>query len=135
MVPAAFVVLEQLPKLTSGKVDRRALPAPADEDAATEHGYVAPATETEEVVAELFSALLGRERVGIYDNFFALGGHSLLATQLVTRARNAFEVELSVRDLFAAPTVGRLAVLVEERIIRQLEELSDEEVERLEREG
>ncbi|MCP4663291.1 MAG: amino acid adenylation domain-containing protein [bacterium] len=135
MVPAAFVVLDELPRTPSGKVDRRSLPVPEEDRTEEDVGYVAPRDETEEVVAEIFAEVLGVERVGVTDNFFELGGHSLLATRLITRVRNAFEVDLPVRDFFAAPTVARLAVVIGNLIIKQLEELSDEEIAQLSQEA
>src|SRR5205085_11149098 len=75
--------------------------------------YVAPRTEVEEVLARVWAELLGREQVGVYDNFFDAGGHSLIAAQLISRVRDAFKIELSLRHLFEAGTVAGLAVRVE----------------------
>jgi amino acid adenylation domain-containing protein len=114
MVPSAFVTLEGLPLSPSGKVDRDALPAPDRSRPEIERVYVAPRNETEETLARLCSELLRVEKVGVYDGFFELGGHSLLATQLVSRVRDAFQVELPLRTLFEHPTVAELAEAVEE---------------------
>ncbi|HLL45372.1 MAG TPA: amino acid adenylation domain-containing protein, partial [Longimicrobiaceae bacterium] len=109
MLPAAFVALDAVPLTPAGKVDRRALPAPdfAPGDAA------APRTELEEVLAAIWAEVLGTERVGIHDDFFALGGHSLLVTQVAARVRRALGVDLPFRDLFRAPTVAGIAARVE----------------------
>ncbi|RYZ35011.1 MAG: amino acid adenylation domain-containing protein, partial [Myxococcaceae bacterium] len=112
MVPSAFVVLEALPLNANGKVDRKALPKP-EAGAERTRVYVAPRTETEEVLANLWAQVLGVKQVGIEDSFFELGGHSLLATQAVSRIRTAFNVELPLRALFEAPTVAELAQKVE----------------------
>jgi amino acid adenylation domain-containing protein len=113
MVPSAFVLLDALPLMPNGKVDRRALPALDPARPHFEKALVAPRTPTEEVLAAIWAESLGIERVGIHDNFFDLGGHSLLATQVVSRMRDAFQVEIPLRRLFETPTVAGLAESVE----------------------
>ncbi|MEG4344303.1 amino acid adenylation domain-containing protein [Microcoleus sp. A003_D6] len=113
MVPSAFVVLESLPVTANGKVDRLALPVPEPIKLEWAGGYVAPQTSIEEVLVKIWAEVLGIKRVGIRDNFFELGGHSLLATQLVSRVRDAFGVELPLRRVFEAPTIGDLSKIVE----------------------
>ena len=108
LVPSSYVWLAALPRTTSGKLDRGALPAPALEGEA----YAAPEGAVEELLAELWRDLLGVARVGRHDNFFDLGGHSLLATRLVSRVRSVLGVALSLRSLFERPTVAGLAGLV-----------------------
>ncbi|WP_211770319.1 non-ribosomal peptide synthetase [Kutzneria sp. CA-103260] len=109
MVPSAFVVLDRLPLLASGKLDRRALPSP-DQQVVT--AGRAPRTPVEEVLCGLFAEVLDAVSIGIDDDFFALGGHSLMATRLVARLRSVFGVELQVRSVFETPTVASLAVLL-----------------------
>jgi amino acid adenylation domain-containing protein len=122
MIPSAFVFLDSMPRTPNGKVDTRALPAsPAISSHRVEHAP--PGTPIEQAIAEIWTALLKVERVGVHDNFFALGGHSLLAAQLVARLRTAFGLELPLRALFETPTVAGLAGRVEETI-RMLEEVA-----------
>jgi acyl carrier protein len=116
MVPSAFVSLEQLPLTPNGKLDRRALPAPEFSEAARGQQYVAPCSETEAVVAEIWSEVLRVGRVGVGDNFFELGGHSLLATQVVAQVNRRLGIELPLRELFEYPTVERLAAQVAARL-------------------
>jgi amino acid adenylation domain-containing protein len=114
LVPAAVVALEAFPLTANGKVDRRALPAPAYADTAAPHA--SPTTPTEEVLAAIWAEVLEVPRVGAGDDFFALGGHSLLATQVVSRIRRAFSVDLPLRALFEASTVAALAARVDQAV-------------------
>ncbi|MEH1969388.1 non-ribosomal peptide synthetase [Nostoc sp.] len=108
MVPRAYVILKSLPLTPNGKVDRRALPTP-DTITLNHQDYVAPRSQVEELLAQIWAKVLGKEQVGVHDNFFELGGHSLLATQLTSRIRDTFQIDLPVRNLFEAPTVEQLA--------------------------
>ncbi|MBR8837983.1 MAG: amino acid adenylation domain-containing protein [Stigonema ocellatum SAG 48.90 = DSM 106950] len=120
MMPNAIVILESLPLTPSGKIDRRALPAP-DSHSEREDKYVAPRTPTEEMLAQIWTQILKVEKVGIHDNFFTLGGHSLLATQLISRIRTSFKVELPLRTLFAEATVAQLALSIQQLQQQNLE--------------
>jgi len=113
MVPAGFVPLAALPLTPNGKVDRRWLAERAPLPAARGGAQVAPRSAVEEILAGIFSSLLGLDEVGAEADFFALGGHSLLATQLVSRVRDAFGVELPLRAAFEQPTVAGLAREIE----------------------
>jgi acyl carrier protein len=119
MIPSAFVVLDDIPLTTSGKLDRKALPSTSLHLAPSEESYVAPSTPLEEALAEIWSELLNVERVGVHDNFFELGGHSLLATQVISRMREAFQVDIPLRSLFETPTVFHLAAEMERERAKQ----------------
>jgi hypothetical protein len=108
MVPAAYVRLERLPLTPNGKLDRRALPAP-EGDAHAAREYEAPVGKVEQALAEIWAELLGVERVGRGDDFFMLGGHSLLAVQMISRVRQAMEVELALSAVFEKPVLSALA--------------------------
>ncbi|KGW80573.1 amino acid adenylation domain-containing protein [Burkholderia pseudomallei] len=108
MVPSAYVRLDAWPLTPNGKLDRRALPAPAD-DAYARAEYEAPRGAKEEALAAIWRELLHVERVSRHDNFFELGGHSLLAVQLVSRLRQALSVEVALSTVFDAPVLSALA--------------------------
>ncbi|WP_063127846.1 non-ribosomal peptide synthetase [Nocardia fusca] len=130
MVPEALVVVEELPLTPHGKLDRDALPVPA---VAGRAPYTAPADRVETVVAGVFADLLGVERVGAADDFFALGGNSLTATRAVARINEALSAELVVRVLFEAPTVAALAARVVPGVVPQVERPALARVDRPER--
>jgi amino acid adenylation domain-containing protein/non-ribosomal peptide synthase protein (TIGR01720 family) len=109
LVPAAFVVVEALPLTPNGKLDRSALPAP--EYTAAGRGYIAPRTDTERALAEIWAEVLGIEQVGVVDNFFELGGDSILSIQVISRARQAGLV-LTSKDVFQHQTIAGLAAVV-----------------------
>jgi amino acid adenylation domain-containing protein len=113
MIPSAFVTVDRLPLSPSGKVDRAALPAPNGTNTLRERQFVAPRTPTEERLAAILARLLSLERVSVGDNVFLLGGHSLLGAQLLARVRTEFGVTLSLRTLFAHPTIAALADEIE----------------------
>ncbi|HLL45452.1 MAG TPA: phosphopantetheine-binding protein, partial [Longimicrobiaceae bacterium] len=112
MLPSACVQLEELPLTPSGKLDRRALPAP---DGGSGREYLAPRTPTEKLLAGVWAEVLGTERVGLHDNFFELGGHSLLLVQLHARLEEHFAGRLTLTDLFQFSTLADLAVHLEGR--------------------
>ncbi|MBW4454440.1 MAG: amino acid adenylation domain-containing protein [Nostoc indistinguendum CM1-VF10] len=140
MIPSAFVPLQTFPLTANGKVDRKALPAPDKINADIEKSFVAPRNSLEEQIADIWSQVLRLEKVGIHNNFFTLGGHSLLVTQLISRMRDALNVELLIQDVFANPTVAELSVIVTQKLTEQvddeslarslaeLEDLSDEDI-------
>ncbi|WP_433527969.1 amino acid adenylation domain-containing protein [Micromonospora sp. CA-263727] len=115
MVPAAFVHLPAFPLTPNGKIDRAALPEPEYGRSGSETPFRAPGDALEHVVADVFARLLGVERLGLDDDFFALGGHSLLATRVVTRLRPVVGVELPLRAVFEHPTVAALAAQLRDR--------------------
>jgi acyl carrier protein len=116
MIPAAFVTLGALPLMPSGKVDLAGLPAPDDTNTLRERTFVAPRTSLEERLAAILTELLSLDRVGVSENVFLLGGHSLLAAQVLARVRDVFGVALSLRTLFAHPTIESLAAEIEREL-------------------
>jgi len=149
MVPSDFIAISSLPRTADGHRDLAALPLPETERPPLEETFVAPDTPVEKELVRIWSQVFGLGKVGIRDNFFRMGGHSLLATQVISRARDAFKVELPVRRLFESPTIEGLARYVEaargsqvqadvpvargqrEPALDHLGELSEEEVDSL----
>ncbi len=112
MIPAAFVLLDAFPLTPNGKVDQRRLPSPDWGQMAVAEEYALPRTPLEELLASIWSQVLGMERIGIHDSFFDLGGHSLLATRLLARVRETLQSSVSLSDFFAAPTIAGLATCI-----------------------
>jgi acyl carrier protein len=131
MIPSLFVSLEALPLLPNGKVNRSALPVPDSSRPELRRPFVPPENPTQARLIELWMNVLDLDRVGIHDDFFELGGDSILATRLVSRVRRSFGVELMLRELFWKPTVYELAPVIEQLLIEQLENLSEQEAEQL----
>ncbi|MBT2230237.1 non-ribosomal peptide synthetase [Nonomuraea sp. NEAU-A123] len=125
MVPAHWVVLDALPLTANGKLDRGALPEPGR---AAGTDATPPRSDAEELVADVWAEVLGADKVGAFDDFFALGGHSLLAIRVAARLRAIAGVDLPIRTLFARRTVAELARAVEEALVAEMAGLSDEQV-------
>ena len=131
MVPSAFVGLDRFPSTPAGKVDRTRLPLPGASPARAGAPRDVPGTQVEASLARMFEETLGRESVGMEENFFDSGGHSLLAMQLLSRIRHAWSVRVTLDDLFGTPTVRALAALIEARLLEEIERMSDEDVARM----
>jgi amino acid adenylation domain-containing protein len=127
MIPSAFVFLDALPLTPNGKIDRKALPAPDRTRSDREETLVAPSTLTEEALSEIWREVLRLDRVGVRDNFFELGGHSLLMTQVISRVREAFQIELPIRRFFESPTIADLAAVIEESLVGDLSQSGEAE--------
>ena len=109
MVPSHIVVLDSFPIAASGKIDRKALPAPEERSPELNGLYVAPRTPTEDVLASIWREVLNVKQVGVHDNFFEVGGHSLLAMQVVVRLSKVLKVDLPLKRFFKTPTISALA--------------------------
>src|SRR6185503_4156965 len=113
MIPWAIVKMEEMPLTGNGKINRSALPHPDRDDALVESSLTAPRNQIEEKLVKIWSELLGIEQLGVRDNFFDAGGHSLLAARLISRVRQEFEIELALRSIFEAPTIEKLAQIIQ----------------------
>jgi acyl carrier protein len=131
MVPSLFVQLETLPLTPNGKVDRKALPKPELDRSAVEMDGE-PQSDAELLLAQIWSEVLDVPRVGTRSNFFDLGGHSLMITRILSRLREALQIELPMKSIFEAPTIAEFAVLVENAVADQISRLTDDEVLELE---
>jgi amino acid adenylation domain-containing protein len=142
MLPAIFELIEALPLMPNGKIDRRALPEPQQSSSEMDESFVAPRTPVEQLLATIWCEVLKLSRMGIHDNFFEFGGHSLLAARVVSSIRAQLDVELNMVDVFQAPTIAGLAELLYPRqaqnesegelaaLLEELANLSDEEAQR-----
>ncbi|MFF2045915.1 amino acid adenylation domain-containing protein [Kitasatospora sp. NPDC058170] len=124
MVPSAFAVIDALPLTPNGKLDRRALPVV---DRSVGH-HLDPQSPAEERIAEVWSEILGLERVSVEDRFFELGGHSILAIRMTSRLQDVFGIDLTLRTVFEHPTVRSLAQAVEDQIRAEIDQMSDGEL-------
>jgi amino acid adenylation domain-containing protein len=131
MVPATFVKLDSLALNPSGKVDRAALPEPNAGNILRDNAFVEPQTSIQKRVTEILEGLLHVDQVSAEDNFFLLGGHSLLGAELIAKVRDAFNVDLSLRSLFDAPTVAELSARIETALLAKLVAMSESEVQRI----
>ncbi|MBO4204432.1 amino acid adenylation domain-containing protein [Micromonospora echinofusca] len=127
-IPSSIAVIEHLPRLPSGKLDRQALPTPAAPEPVE---YVVPRTPTEDAIARIWADVLGARRVGATDDFFVLGGHSLLAVRATARMIRAFGTEIPVSLIFESPTVDQAALRVEELVLASVRALTDEDAIRM----
>jgi amino acid adenylation domain-containing protein len=127
MLPSTFVQLATLPLTPNGKIDRKALPVPDESNTLRDMASEETVTPIEQTLMQHIATLLNIDSVALDDNFFMLGGHSLLATQLIMWIQATFEVNLTLRNMFEAPTVRLLATEIEHRILAQIEAMSDEE--------
>ena len=128
MVPAHLVFLDALPRTPNGKLDRKRLPAP---ECRAPEPDLPPRTAAEHAIARIWQEVLRVPHVGMQDNFFEQGGHSLLATQVVARIRESFGVQFPMRLMFEQPTIAATALSVEELLVEQLNDMSEEEAERM----
>ena len=112
MTPSVYAQVKEIPRTVNGKADRRKLSAVGNRRAEMDAEYLAPRSEMEEIIASIWSEVLGVERVGVNDSFFDVGGHSLLATVMVSRINEAFHLELPLRTIFETPTIAGLTVSI-----------------------
>jgi acyl carrier protein len=129
MVPSIFVRLESLPLNSNGEVDRARLPAPSEQNALADSGYMAPRPGVEQPLVGILAKLLGIDQVGVDENFLLLGGDSLLGTQVIAWVRDTFGVELPLHTLFECPTVKELSAEIDSRLLEKVHAMSENEAE------
>jgi hypothetical protein len=125
MVPGIIIPLAEFPRLPSGKIDRRALPAPVTSPRGECLSRIDPRTLVEENLVQIWAELFNLPTVDVRDNFFELGGHSLLATRLLSRVRDMFELDLPLRLFFDHPTLEEQALAIEEHLLEEFEDLEE----------
>ncbi|BBH51843.1 non-ribosomal peptide synthetase [Fluviispira sanaruensis] len=108
MVPEAYIIMDDFPLSSNGKVDRKKLPPPSEQDFIQEQKYVPPRNSLETKISEVWTKVLGREKIGIYDNFFKIGGHSLLAAEVIIKLQKELNVKIELKKLFEFPTIESL---------------------------
>jgi acyl carrier protein len=143
MLPSTFILLDTLPLNPNGKVNRHALPELGNARPELSSPFAAPTNSTEEQLTTAWAEILSLDQVGIHDNFFDLGGHSLTATRVVSQVMKQFQLEIPLQSLFQSPTVAEMAAVIMEhqtkklgekdleRILAELESMSEEEAQRL----
>jgi acyl carrier protein len=139
MIPSAFVFLAELPLMSTGKVNRRALPDPGRLRPDLDTPMISPRTPIEKEIAQIWAEVLLLDEVGVSDNFLALGGHSLAASRIISQIIRSFQLELPIKTLFDSPTVAEMAMVIAahqaklanpdelERMLSEVEASSDEE--------
>jgi acyl carrier protein len=112
MLPSRFVELEIMPVTSSGKIDRKRLPDPEGMDLRNGREYIAPRNAIEEKLVRLWQSILGKEKIGVQDNFFESGGHSLKAIRLINLVQKEFEVRIPLKDVYNEPTIESMATVL-----------------------
>jgi acyl carrier protein len=126
MIPVQFIHLKELPLSSNGKVDKLALPVPDTIRPITEIGYVAPRSDIEEIMVDIWSEVLKIDKIGVFDKFLELGGSSLAAIRIISRANEAFNLELPLNLAFSKPTIAAFSDYVRETIMKLLEKMDED---------
>ena len=131
MIPTYFVALDAMPLTVNGKVNQSALPEVNQDRDMVATVYLAPSSEVEETLVNIWQTILNIPRIGVQDNFFDLGGHSLPAIRIISRIEDTYEINMPIDIFFANPTIAQLAIAIEDILLAEIDDLSDEEVLRL----